>query len=136
MMDMNEIMQRAREAQAKALEMQREMAAIVVEGQSGGGLVRVTMNGKNEIKRLSIDPSLMKESEREILEDLIVAAHADAKSKLDARLAEEMARMATARPAAGIGFGFFCPKCFAIGAKRKLFGQIMVRHMCATGELS
>jgi nucleoid-associated protein EbfC len=94
-MDMDEILQRAREAQAKALEMQREMAAIEVEGHAGGGLVRVTMNGKNEVKRLAIDPSLMKESEREILEDLIVAAHADAKAKLDARLAEEMAKMAS-----------------------------------------
>jgi len=94
-MDMDEILQRAREAQAKALEMQREMAAIEVEGHAGGGLVHVTMNGKNEVKCLAIDPSLMKESEREILEDLIVAAHADAKAKLDARLAEEMAKMAS-----------------------------------------
>jgi nucleoid-associated protein EbfC len=95
-MDMDEIMRRAREAQAKALEMQREMAVIEVEGRAGGGLVRLTMNGKNEVRRVSIDPSLLKESEREILEDLIVAAHADAKAKLDARLAEEMARMASA----------------------------------------
>lgn len=95
-MDINEMMQRAREAQAKALEMQREMAAITVEGVAGGGLVRVTMSGKNELKRVTIDPSLMKNEEREIVEDLIVAAHADAKTKLDSRLAEEMAKMAGA----------------------------------------
>jgi hypothetical protein len=93
-MDMDEILRRAREAQAKALEMQRAMAAIEIEGSAGGGLVRVTMTGKNELKRVSIDPSLLKESEREILEDLLVAAHADAKTKLEARLAEEMAKMA------------------------------------------
>lgn len=95
-MDMDEMLQRAREAQAKALEMQRAMAAIEVEGVAGGGLVRVTMSGKNELRRVRVDPSLMKDSEREILEDLVVAAHADAKSKLDARLAEEMAKMASA----------------------------------------
>jgi nucleoid-associated protein EbfC len=93
-MDMDEILRRAREAQAKALDMQRAMAAIEIEGTAGGGLVRVTMTGKNELKKVSIDPSLLKESEREILEDLVVAAHADAKTKLDARLAEEMAKMA------------------------------------------
>jgi DNA-binding YbaB/EbfC family protein len=93
-MDMDEILRRAREAQAKALEMQREMAAIEVEGSAGGGLVRILMSGKHEMRRVIVDPSLMKDSEREILEDLIVAAHADAKSKLDARLAEEMAKMA------------------------------------------
>jgi DNA-binding YbaB/EbfC family protein len=93
-MDMDEILRRAREAQAKALEMQRAMAAIEIEGSAGGGLLRVTMTGKNELKRVSIDPSLLKESEREILEDLLVAAHADAKTKLEARLAEEMAKMA------------------------------------------
>jgi nucleoid-associated protein EbfC len=93
-MDMDEILRRAREAQAKALEMQRAMAAIEIEGTAGGGLVRVTMTGKNELKRVSIDPSLLKQSEREMVEDLVVAAHADAKMKLDARLAEEMAKMA------------------------------------------
>jgi DNA-binding YbaB/EbfC family protein len=93
-MDMDEILRRAREAQAKAMEMQRAMASVEAEGTSGGGLVRVTLSGKNELTRLAIDPSLMKESEREILEDLVVAAHADAKAKLDARLAEEMAKMA------------------------------------------
>ena len=93
-MDMDEILRRAREAQAKALDMQRAMAAIEIEGTAGGGLVRVTMTGKNELKRVSIDPSLMKEGEREMVEDLVVAAHADAKAKLDTRLAEEMAKMA------------------------------------------
>src|SRR6185295_16658922 len=93
-MDMDEILKRAREAQAKALEMQREIASIEVEGVAGGGLVRVTMSGKNELRRVRIDPSLMRDSEREIVEDLVVAAHADAKSKLGSRLAEEMAKMA------------------------------------------
>jgi hypothetical protein len=93
-MDMEELMRRAREAQAKAADLQREMAAVEVEGVAGGGLVRVQMSGKNAVKRIAIDPSLLKEGEREILEDLIVAAFADAKAKLDARLAEAMAKMA------------------------------------------
>jgi len=95
-MDMDEIMRRAREAQEKAQEMQRQIASVTIEGQAGGGIVRVTLSGKNELKKVAIDPSLMAASEREILEDLIVAAHADAKAKLDVRIAEEMAKMASA----------------------------------------
>ncbi len=73
-------------------------AAVAVLGvalaAAGGGLVRVTLSGKGEMKRLSIDPSLMKPEEREIVEDLIVAAHADAKAKAERKMAEEMQKLA------------------------------------------
>lgn len=93
-MDMQEMLAKAREMQKKAAEMQKGMAVLEAEGQSGGGLVRLTLNGQGALKRLAIDPTLLKPDEREILEDLIVAAHSDAKAKMDAKLAEEMNRMA------------------------------------------
>ncbi len=93
-MEMREMLERARAMQAKAAELQRAMAAVEIEGQSGGGLVRLTLTGNGALKRTQIDPSLLRPEEREILQDLIVAAHADAKQRLDARLAEEMGRLA------------------------------------------
>ena len=93
-MDMQEMLAKAREMQKKAAEMQKGMAVLEAEGQSGGGLVRLTLNGQGALKRLAIDPTLLKPDEREILQDLIVAAHSDAKAKMDAKLAEEMNRMA------------------------------------------
>jgi DNA-binding YbaB/EbfC family protein len=71
-------------------DMQAKLEAMTVTGQSGGGLVKVTMNGKGAVAGIAIDDSLMKPEEREILEDLLVAAHADAKSKVDQTAAEEM----------------------------------------------
>jgi DNA-binding YbaB/EbfC family protein len=93
-MDMREMMERARQMQQKAAELQRAMEAVEVEGQAGGGLVRATLAGNNVLRRVKIDPSLLKPEEAEILEDLLVAAHADAKAKLDARLAQEMSHLA------------------------------------------
>jgi hypothetical protein len=61
-----------------------------IDGQSGGGLVMVTLTGKGDLKKVRIDPSLVKPGDAEILEDLIVAAMADAKSKLDAKLQAKM----------------------------------------------
>lgn len=69
-----------------------------VDGQSGGGLVKVTLDGKGEVKRVRIDPSLAKADEVEILEDLIVAAAADAKSKADAALQSKMAEVTGGLP--------------------------------------
>lgn len=84
------LMKQAQEIQARMAEMQEKLEALEVEGQSGAGLVRVTLGGKGALKRVHIDPSLLKPEEAEILEDLIVAAHADAKARLEERLAEEM----------------------------------------------
>tara|TARA_R110002110_G_scaffold92057_5_gene239616 strand:- start:658 stop:975 length:318 start_codon:yes stop_codon:yes gene_type:complete len=85
-----DIMKQAQQLQSRVTDMQAELEAAQVEGRAGGGLVTITMSGKGEVKKVSIDPSLMKEDEREIVEDLIVAAAADAKAKADALAAEKM----------------------------------------------
>jgi DNA-binding YbaB/EbfC family protein len=93
-MDMREMIERARAMQQKAAELQRAMEAVEVEGLAGGGLVRVTVAGNHVLKKVKIDPALLKPEENEIIEDLVVAAHADAKAKLDARLTQEMSHLA------------------------------------------
>jgi len=80
----------AQQMQTKMAEMQARMEAMEVDGQAGAGMVRVKLSGKGELKRVVIDPSLMLAEEREVLEDLLVAAHADAKQKVEAVAAEEM----------------------------------------------
>lgn len=90
MRDLMGMMKKAQELQTRMQEMQAELETLDVEGRSGGGLVGVTLNGKGVLKSLSIDDSLMKAEEKEILEDLIVAAHADAKTKLETEMAERM----------------------------------------------
>jgi DNA-binding YbaB/EbfC family protein len=84
------MMKQAQELQAKFAEMQAELENMQVEGVSGGGLVKVVLNGKGAMARMSIDESLMKPGEAEILEDLIVAAHSDAKQKSEQAMAEKM----------------------------------------------
>jgi DNA-binding YbaB/EbfC family protein len=77
----------------QAQEMQSKLDAHEISGSSGGGMVHVTLNGKGEMRRIKMDPSLIDPKEAEMLEDLIVAAHKDAKTKLEAFLAEEMAKL-------------------------------------------
>jgi len=89
-MDIMKMMQQAKDLQGKMATMQEEIAQIEVEGAAGAGLVKVTLNGKGEMRGLSIDPSLFKKDEAEILEDLIVAAHNDAKGKAEAAMQEKM----------------------------------------------
>lgn len=93
-MNLADLFRQAKDVQAKAQAMQAELGAIEVEGQSGAGLVRVTLNGKSELKHLSVDPSLLKPEQPQVVEDLILAAHADAKAKLERRVAEEMQKLA------------------------------------------
>ena len=90
MKNLTEMMKKAQELQSKMGTMQAELETVEVEGTSGGGMVRVTMTGKGHVKSVSIAPDLMKADEREILEDLIVAASADAKSKSECIAAEKM----------------------------------------------
>ncbi len=90
MKNLGNLMKQAQEMQAKMAEMQERLADLTIEGAAGGGMVTVTLNGKSEMKGISIDPSLINADEAEIVEDLIVAAHADAKSKAEQRQAEEM----------------------------------------------
>ena len=90
MKDLGAIMKQAQAMQAKLQEAQAKLAETVVEGSSGGGMVIITLKGQGELKGVVIDPSLLVAEEAEILADLIVAAHADAKKKLDAAQAELM----------------------------------------------
>jgi DNA-binding YbaB/EbfC family protein len=90
MKDFMNMMKQAKELQSKMAEMQAEIEQMTREGTSGAGLVSVTVNGKGEMRGLSVDPSLMKPDEKEILEDLIIAAHADAKAKMEEALQDKM----------------------------------------------
>jgi len=82
-MDMNQLMKQAQVMQKKMKEMQEEIAKKEFEGKSGGGLIVVTMTGNGEMHKISIDPSLLKADDKEILEDLIIAAYNDSKTKAD-----------------------------------------------------
>ncbi len=84
------MMKQAQELQAKVAEFQAELENMQVEGVSGGGLVRAVLNGKGAMVRMSIDKSLMKPDDAGILEDLILAAHNDAKQKVEQAMAEKM----------------------------------------------
>ncbi len=90
MKNLADIMKQAQQLQSRMAGLQAELGAAEVEGRAGGGLVSIVMSGKGEVKKVRIDPSLMKEDEREILEDLIAAASADAKAKAEALAAEKM----------------------------------------------
>ncbi|MCV6546990.1 MAG: YbaB/EbfC family nucleoid-associated protein [Cohaesibacter sp.] len=93
MMDMMKMMKKAKEMQAKMAQMQEEVAEMEAQGSAGAGLVTVTLSGKGEIKAIAIDPSLVKPQEAEILEDLIMAAHNDAKVKVEAAMQEKIQQM-------------------------------------------
>jgi nucleoid-associated protein EbfC len=94
-MDMMKLMKQAQQMQARMADMQAELEASETEGQAGAGMVKITLTGKGHMKAITIDPSLMKEEEKDILEDLIMAAHADAMMK-NARIMEEKMKTATA----------------------------------------
>ncbi|KQT53879.1 MULTISPECIES: YbaB/EbfC family nucleoid-associated protein [unclassified Aureimonas] len=89
MKDIMGMMKQAKAMQEKMQSLQDEIAGISATGEAGGGLVSVTLNGKSDLTALSIDPSLVKPEEKDILEDLLVAAHADAKRRLEATIAEK-----------------------------------------------
>lgn len=92
------MMKQAKELQSKMAEMQAEIEQLTRDGTAGAGLVTVTVNGKGDMRSVSVDPSLMKPDEKEILEDLIVAAHADAKAKMEEALQEKMKDMTGGLP--------------------------------------
>lgn len=93
MADFLGMMKQAAQLQSKMKEMQDQLDTIEVEGISGGGLVSVRMTAKMDVKAIAIDPSLMKAEEREILEDLLVTAHHDAKRKAEAAMQEKMSAL-------------------------------------------
>jgi len=90
MADFLGLMKQAAELKSKMESMQAELDQIEVEGASGGGLVTVKLSGKGEMRGVKIDESLIKPQEKEIVEDLIVAAHADARRKVEALMQEKM----------------------------------------------
>jgi DNA-binding YbaB/EbfC family protein len=92
------LMKQATELKSKMEAMQAELDRLEVEGAAGGGLVTLTISGKGELRGTRIDDSLLKPDQKEILEDLIVAAHADARRKLEAMLAEKMQTMTGGLP--------------------------------------
>ncbi len=92
MKNLSQMMKQAQEMQGKMQEMQDRMAEVEMTGQAGGGLVSVTLNGKGDMRGLKIDPSL-KDGEIEVLEDLIVAAHNDAKRRVETYTQEEMSKL-------------------------------------------
>ena len=98
MRDLMGMMGKVKEMQAKMEQMQAEIAELKAEGKAGGGLVTVVLNGKGEMQSLKIDPSLFKEDDVEILEDLIVAAHKDAKEKAEAVAAEKTKALTAGLP--------------------------------------
>ena len=92
MADFTDLISQAKKMQEKMKEAQDALKKIEVEGVSGGNVVKVIMNGEGELKKISLEASLLKES-KEIVEDLIVAAHNDAKSKLKKKTSEEISKV-------------------------------------------
>src|SRR5215510_9057967 len=90
MADFLGLMKQAAELKSKMETMQAELDSVEVEGVAGGGMVTVMLSGKGELKAVRLDESLIKPSDKEIIEDLIVAAHADARRKVEAVLQEKM----------------------------------------------
>ena len=87
------LMKQASQMQAKMQEMQAKLESMEVEGTSGAGMVAVTLNGRGEMKRLKIDPKLADPAEMEMVQDLVVAAHNDAKRKIETMASEEMQKI-------------------------------------------
>lgn len=98
MKDIMGMMGKIKDMQAKMEKMQEELAELECEGVAGGGMVSVRLTGKGLMKGLSIDPSMFKEDDVEILEDLIVAAHNDAKAKLETTVAERTKELTAGLP--------------------------------------
>jgi len=93
MKNLGNLMKQASQMQARMQEMQARLEAMEIEGGSGAGLVTVVLSGKGELRRLKIDPKLIDPAEVEMLEDLIVAAHADARRKIESTMADEMQKV-------------------------------------------
>lgn len=89
-MNIQKLMKQAQEMQKKMGQMQEELASKEITGNAGGGMVSITMNGKNELLKIALDPSLLNADEKDMLEDLIVAAHNDARKKVEQATEEAM----------------------------------------------
>ncbi|HVB69504.1 MAG TPA: YbaB/EbfC family nucleoid-associated protein [Acetobacteraceae bacterium] len=92
------LMKQAQQMQDRMQEMQARLEAMEMEGEAGAGLVAVVLSGKGELKRLRLDPKVVDPADIEMLSDLIVAAHADAKRKIEATNATEMQKLTAGMP--------------------------------------
>jgi nucleoid-associated protein EbfC len=88
------MMKQAQQMQSKMQELQNKLEAMEITGEAGAGLVRVTLNGKSDLRKIKIDPKIIDPADAEMMEDLILAAHRDAKAKIEAASAEEMQKVA------------------------------------------
>ncbi len=92
-MNIQQMMKQAQKMQQKIATLQEEMEGREIEGAAGGGMVKMTLTGKGNMVKISIDPSLLVADEKEMLEDLIVAAHNDAKGKVESTFNDEMSKV-------------------------------------------
>ena len=93
MKNLGQLMKQAQEMQTKMAEMQQRLVDVEISGSAAAGMVTVVLNGKGEMRKMKIDPSLVVPEEAEVLEDLIVAAQNDARAKVDAYMQEETSKM-------------------------------------------
>jgi DNA-binding YbaB/EbfC family protein len=93
MKNLGNMMKQAQQMQTRMAEMQAELDRVEVTGAAGGGMVKVTLTGKGDLKKLALDKALVDPEEVEVLEDLIVAAFNDAKAKVESHVAEEMSKL-------------------------------------------
>lgn len=98
MKDLMKMMKQAQEIQGRMQQMQEELAALEVSGQSGAGMVKITLNGKGEMRAVKIDPSLLKPDDVEMVEDLVLAAFQDAKGKVETEMQKRMQEVAGGLP--------------------------------------
>ena len=104
-MDYKNIMQQAKAMQEQMLALQEKLKSLDVTGTSGGGLVKITLTGQGMVSQTQIDSSLLKEEEKEVLEDLVSAAFRDARQKLDSLTSDQMSKV-TGGLGLPQGFGF------------------------------
>ena len=93
MKNLSGLMKQAQQMQDKLQEMQSRLESMAVQGEAGAGLVTMTMNGKGDLRQIKIDPKVIDPGDAEMLQDLIVAAHANARQKVEAAAAEEMQKV-------------------------------------------
>ncbi len=98
MKDLSQMMQKVQEMQSRMSEAQDRLEEMTVTGQAGGGLVTVTLNGKGAMTDVTVDDSLLKPEEKEIVEDLVTAAHNDARGKVEQMVADQMKDVAGGLP--------------------------------------
>ena len=93
MKNLGQMMKQAQEMQSKMDEMQSKLAEMEMIGSSGAGMIEITLSGKSDVRKIKIDPAVINPSDPEVLEDLIVAAFNDAKSKVEAKVGDKMSEM-------------------------------------------